>query len=315
MRRLLAVALLTAPLALLPAPARAQAPDAAGWWSTAHRSGLPAAPAPPDVGAGDLLLQGGDVQRELPDTPPQPTAFAALRYAVPEGATVTGLTLTLAAGAQATDVRAYATTSSWKPAENGAIEDAPTPDLSRYAVATLSGDGSRLAFTDIGKLTTDSGLLDVVLVPGVSDRLVVRRPTATALTVQQAPPLGAPPAQPQPPAVDAVVPALAPVPAAAAPVLGVPVAPQVAPTSAAPAPQLPAQPVAAAAAGRLVVGDDGHARLVVALEAVLVAVWFGLLGSGPLGLLGRLSGSAETRAAERGIGRFRVAREGTAPRL
>jgi hypothetical protein len=314
MRRLLAVVLLTPWLALLPTPAHAQAPDATGWWSATHRAGLPAAPAPPDVSAGDLLLQGGDVQRELPDTAPAPSAFAALRYTVPEGATVTGLTLGLAGGAQATDVRAYATTSAWRPVENGAIDDAPAPDLSRYAVATLSADGTTLAFADIGKLTTDSGLLDVVLVPGVSDRLVVLHPTATALSVTQAPQLGAPPPPPQPvvPAIAPVTPvvAAAPPPAAA---LG-PAAPQVAPTSAAPAPQVPARPVAAAV-GKRIVGDDGHARLVVGLEAVLVAAFFGLLGYGPLGLLGRLSGTAATHQLERGVGRFRATREGTAPRL
>jgi len=233
---------------------------------------------------------------------------------VPEGATVTGLTLGLAGGAQATDVRAYATTSAWRPVENGAIDDAPAPDLSRYAVATLSADGTTLAFADIGKLTTDSGLLDVVLVPGVSDRLVVLHPTATALSVTQAPQLGAPPPPPQPvvPAIAPVTPvvAAAPPPAAA---LG-PAAPQVAPTSAAPAPQVPARPVAAAV-GKRIVGDDGHARLVVGLEAVLVAAFFGLLGYGPLGLLGRLSGTAATHQLERGVGRFRATREGTAPRL
>ena len=314
MRRALAVLLLAPWLALVPTAAHAQAPDATGWWSTTHRSGLPAPPAPPDVSAGDLLLQGGDVQRELPDTPPAPTAFAALRYAVPEGASVTGLTLALAAGAQATDVRAYATTSAWKAVENGAVDDAPAPDLSRYAVATLSADGTTLSFADIGKLTTDSGLLDVVLVPGVSDRLVVLHPTATALAVSQAPEPGAPPPPPAPvvPAVAPVVPAVA---AAPPPVAAyVPAVPEVAPTSAAPAPELPARPVAAAV-GKRIVGDDGHARLVVVLEALLVGAFFGLLGYGPLGLLGRLSGTAATVQAERGIGRFRAARQGTAPRL
>ena len=307
------MALLAPWLALVPATAHAQAPDATGWWNAAHRSGLPAPPPPPDVSAGDLLLQGGDAQRELPDTAPAPTAIAALRYAVPEGATVTGLTLQLATGAQASDVRAYATTSAWRPVENGAVEDAPTPDVSRYAVATLSADATTLTFADIGKLTTDSGLLDVVLVPGVSDRLVVRRPTAAALSVTSSPALGGPPVTPVPPPVVPVVPVVAP---AAPPIAPVPLAPSVpvAPTYAAPAPQLPAQPVAAAVR-RKVVGDDGRARLVVGLEALLVAVFFGLLGHGPLGLLGRLSGNAEPARTERGIGRFRTAREGTAPRL
>jgi hypothetical protein len=314
MRRLLLLLLLAPGLALVPATAHAQAPDATGWWNAAHRSDLPAPPPPPDVSDGDLLLQGGDVQRDMPDTPPAPTALAALRYAVPEGATVTALTLQLATGAQVSDVRAYATTSAWKPVENGAIDDAPTPDLSRYALATLSADGTSLSFADIGKLTTDSGLLDVILVPGVSDRLVVRHPSATALSVTSSPALGGPPAARVPPPVVPVVPVVAPVAPPILPVPDVPSAPSVAPTSAAPAPQQAAQPVAAAAR-RKVVGDDGRARLVVGLEAVLVAVFFGLLGHGPLGVLGRLSGNADPAQAERGIGRFRGPRVGTAPRL
>lgn len=315
MRRLLAIALLAPLLALLPTAAHAEAPDATGWWSAAHQSALPVAPpAPPDVSAGDLLLQGGDLQREVTGAAPAPTAFAAIRYTVPEGATVTALTLQLAAGAQATDVRAYATTSAWKPVENGAIEDAPTPDLSRYAVASLAADGTTLSFTDIGKLTTDSGLFDVVLLPGASDRLVVLHPTASTLTVTAAPAaVGAPPVTAPPPAVPPVpvVPVAAPVTVPQAPV---PLAPEVVPTSPAPAPQLPAQPVSAAA-GRRIVGDDGHARLVVAVEALLVAVFFGLLGHGPLALLARLTAQPVAVQAERGIGRFRSVREGTAPRL
>jgi hypothetical protein len=315
MRRLLALAVLAPLFALVPTTAHAQAPDATGWWSSTHRSALPPLPPPPDVAAGDLLLQGGDIQRELPGTAPAPTALAALRYAVPEGATVTGLTLALGTGAQAADVRAYATTSSWKAVENGAIEEAPVPDLSRYAVATLSSDGTRLTVPDIGKLTSDSGLLDVVLIPGVSDRVVVLHPTATALTVTQAPQLGGPPAVPPPPPTAVpVLPAVAPGPQQVAPPPLAPTVPQVAPASTPPAPVVPARPVSAAV-GRRIVGDDRRARLVVVLEALLVATFFGLLGHGPLGLLGRLTGNAAIAEPVRGVGRFRAVREGTAPRL
>jgi len=315
-RRLLVVALLAPSLALAPTPARAQAPDAVGWWSSAHTAALPVAPpAPPDVAPGDLLLQGGDVQREVPDTPPAPTAYAALRYAVPEGATVTALTLHVAAGGQASDVRAYATTATWQPTENGAIEDAPAPDLSRYAIAALSADGTTLTFPDIGKLVTDDGMLSVALVPGVPDRVVVQHPTATALTVQEAPPVDGP-APPPPVLVAPVVPGVLPAPQ---PVLTgaplPPVTPQVAPTSAAPLPQVPAQPVAAAAFRRTVVGDDARTRLVVGLEALLVVLFFGLLGHGPLRYLARATGSPPVVEAERGIGRFRSARDGRAPAL
>ena len=315
MRRLATVAALLLPLVLLPSPARAAAPDAVGWWSAAHRAAVPVTPPPPpDVAAGDLLLQGGDLQRELPDTAPAPTAYAALRYAVPEGGVVTGLALQVAAGAQATDVRAYPAASAWQPVENGAIDDAPSPDLARYAVATLSADGTTLAFPDIGKLMTDDGLLDVVLVPGVGDRVVVHRPTAAALSVALAtgPPVTAPPVEPAPGPVE-VVPVTAPAPGLP-PVTG-PLPQVVVPTpTPAAQPQLPA-PVAAGSPLVRVAADDARARWVVALEALLVAAFFGLLGQGPLARLGLRTGPAEAAGTERGVGRFRAVREGTAPRL
>jgi hypothetical protein len=316
-KRLVVVALLTPLGALLPGTAHAQAPDATGWWSATHRTGAPLAPpAPPDVAPGDLLLQGGDVQRNLPGTAPAPTAYAALRYAVPEGASVTALTLTLASGAQATDVRAYPTTTTWQPAEDGAIEDAPPPDLSRVVPGELSADGTTLTFPDIGKLASDSGVLSVALVPGVADRLVVLPPTATALTVTE-PDVTAPPGPVVPaPVVAPVLPGLTPAPGVVAPVAPVgPVVPQVAPRSVVPGPVLPARPVSAAATVRRIVGDDGHARMVVLLEALLLTAFFGLLGHGPLGVLGRLTGGAEPERVERGLGRFRAARDGSVPRL
>ena len=318
MRRLLALAVLTPALALVPGTARAQSPDAVGWWSSAHRSAVPVVvPAAPDVASGDLLLQGGDVQRELPNTPPAPTAYAALRYAVPEGGTVERLTLAVASDAQAMDVRAYATTSAWQPAENGAIEAAPVPDLSRYAVGTLTG--TTLVFDDIGKLVTDDGLLNVVLLPGVSDRVVVLPPKATALTVSEPEqPVVAPPPPPLgEPEPSTVGPVLAPVPAAVlppAPVAAIDV-PQVAPTQAAPQPQVQAQPVAASSRRTVTRADDSRTRLIVLLEALLLAVFFGLLGTGPLAALARVTGLREEATAERGIGRFRGPREGTVARL
>ena len=84
MRRLL-VGLLVLLGVLLPGPAQAQGSAAQGWWT--QISGV----VPPDVGATDLLLQGGDPMRAVPNTggaidqSPQPTALAALRFTVVPG--------------------------------------------------------------------------------------------------------------------------------------------------------------------------------------------------------------------------------------
>jgi hypothetical protein len=64
-----------------------------------------------------------------------------------------------------------------------------------------------------------------------------------------------------------------------------------------------------------VVADDARTRGIVVLEALLVAVFFGLLGLGPLARLARLTGQTAAVTGERGVGRFRSVREGRAPRL
>ncbi|HUR52435.1 MAG TPA: hypothetical protein VMZ11_09960 [Mycobacteriales bacterium] len=319
MRRAVAVAALLAALApglgVVGGTARADAPAGQGWWWVLHRAALPAPPAPPDVGPDDLLLQGGDLLRVvMPATVPQPTALAALRFRTPAGAEVGPLVLQVGTGARAADVRIYPAATAWSAAQAGAIERAPSPDLTRYAPGQLSADGSTLSFPEAGALVGDDGVLSVVLVAGPTDRVVIHHPGPGALAVGAGqpvapeepvagPPVVAPPLQPPlPPAV-----------------VGVPLPVDVPPLvpSSGPAPALaPAAPAASApVAVRRVIADDGRTRLVVLLEALLLLCFFGLLGQGPLGPLGRRLGSAPEAPTERGVGRFRSPREGAPPRL
>jgi hypothetical protein len=303
-----------------PGAANAQGADAQGWWTEFHQSSLPSPPAPPDVAADELLLQGGDPARLLPagilDQTPSPTALGALRFTVTPGSEVGALVLTVAAGAQAADVRAYPAKGSWVPAQGGAIQDAPAPDLSRYSTGRLLADGTTLVFPDIGRLVTDQGVLSVVLVPGPADRVVVHAPRATALAVTA-------PAEPSPPDVPATAPAQSPAPTPVVP--AVPVAgplPPVQPLPSAAAtpvigvPPAPAAPVTnPAAISRRVVPDDTRTLIIVLVEALLVIAYFGLLGQGPLAVLARLTGQPVEVDGERGVGRFRAVRTGHAPRL
>jgi hypothetical protein len=318
MRRLL-VGLLVLLGVLLPGPAQAQGSAAQGWWT--QISGV----VPPDVGATDLLLQGADPTRAVPNTggaidqSPQPTALAALRFTVVPGSQIGSLVLQFATGGQAQDVRAYPAKGAWVPVQGGALADAAVPDLSRYSAGKLSPDGASLVFPDIGRLATDQGLLSVVLVPGAADRVVVHQPAASALTVV-APPIAAEQAPPPPfaavPPPSAVVPLL---PRADSPALPGIVAPAPAaeePTVApAPAPVAAVALPAPLAATRRLVPDDGRSRLIVLLEIALVVGFFGLMGQGPLALLARLTGEQALVEEARGIGRFRTARAGQAPRL
>ena len=312
MKRLAAVLLLLVPLPLLGGPVRAQAADAQGWWWTANQDGLPAAPpTPPDVGSTDLLLQGGDVQR-LAGQPPAPTAVAALRFQVAPGAIVRGLVVPVAAGAQATDVRAYATSAAWTPAQGGALSQAPAADVSRYVPGVLSADSTLILFPDVGRLVTEEGALSLVLVPGATDRLVLHKPPATALAVTEAPVF----ASPDVPAPAAPLPA----PAGPAAVIAPVGAPVTSPAAAPPVVAAPVAPAPAAVAGlvpvRRVLADDARTRWVVLAELVLLLLTFGLLGQGPLAAAARLISPATVEDdGQRGVGRFRAVRAGTAPRL
>jgi hypothetical protein len=313
LRSLLVLVALAPLLALGPAPAHAEGAQSQGWWWVLHRSALPAPPAPPDVGAADLLLQGGDLARAVvPDTAPAPTALAALRFTTPPGASVGALVLSVATGAQAADVRAYPSLGTWAPAQGGAIEQAPQPDLSRFAPGFLSADGGQLVFPEAGALTGEDGVLSVVLVAGVADRVVVHHPSAGALAVTEAP--APPPSQPDPlPPPPQPGAALPPV-SAPAPLPVVQPAPT---TAAAPVPPVvaAAPAVSAQVGAKRVLADDRRTRLVVLLEALLLLGFFGLLGQGPLSALGRRLGTSDPVTVERGVGRFRRERVGAAPRL
>lgn len=313
---LLLVGLLAPVLSGVGGVASAEGAQAQGWWWALHRAGLPAPPPPPDVGPDDLLVQGGDVQRLLePATAPAPTALAALVFLVPAEAEVGALVLQVAPGAQAADVRAYPAPGPWEAAQGGAIEQAPAADLTRFAPGFLSADGASLSFPEAGSLLGETGVLSVVLVAGPLDRVVFHHPGTTALQVSPATPPGTavpPPSPPSPPPGPPRSGAVRPAQSAPLPLDG----PLLVPTAAPVVPVVPVTPATGStAAVRRVVTDDGRTRVVVLLEALLLLSFFGLLGQGPLAVLGRRLGSAAAVPAERGVGRFRRPREGPVPRL
>ena len=300
--------------------AAADAPGRQGWWNLAHQGVQP--PTPPDVPADGLLVQGG---------PNGPSAVAALRFDVPPGSGVTGLRLVVAGSApQASGVRACPAAPVWKAAQNGPWADLPAYDCTTSVVGVLSG--TELVFTGVGRLVSDAGVLSIAVVPGQTDRVSLAKPGAAALTVTApaaasapAPAATGPVAQPGPPAAPAAAPAAAPPPAPGVPVpasLALPPVPPAPLSSAAPvvvAP--PAPPVAAAlpaAAPRAFAGparNDTRARVVVAVEGLLLLLTLGLVGAGPARRLGTLAGTAVPQAPERGVGRFARPRSGRAPRL
>src|SRR4051795_2459058 len=133
-------------VALLVAPASAQAPDIAAWWSAANvGNGAPTPPAPPDVPAGDLLVQGSNGNGSAPalpvsGAPATSQAVAGLRFDLPDGASVGALTLTLdgTAPPSAPTIVACKATKKFFAEENGPWADVPPSDCSQTSTPKLS---------------------------------------------------------------------------------------------------------------------------------------------------------------------------------
>ena len=351
----LAVVGSAAVLALLVAPAHAQAPDVAAWWNAANvGNGAPPPPVPPDVAAGDLLVQGSNGNGSAPalpvsGAPATSQAVAGLSFDLPDGATVGALTLTIDGSAPPTapTIVACKATQNFVAVENGAWTDVPPSDCSQTSTPKL--DGSKLVFDDISKLVAN-GRLSITILPGAIDRVVLKKPDDTALQVMtagglgtSAPPLGT--GTNAGPVTDAGGGAPAPPVAAVGGGAVLPpagtgsgsVAPPVIAPSAAPA-QSSTQPVAST-------GDSGTgglsitqrrvaAGIVIALELLGFAMLMGdrdvkpvLLGTAAAGASAGAVGG-RLRAPDRGsrvapvaasraagVGRFRSERQGPAPRL
>jgi hypothetical protein len=330
-----AVALIGTPLLGVAAAAHADAPSGTGWWNFATRDGLPQ--PPPDEHDGDLLVQAGDPSGATTgstDGNATPSAVAAVRFTIPAGSSVGPLSFDVASGATAVDVRAYATPDSWKPVQNGQLSDAPPPNRSRYSLGVLTG--STLVFADVSRLVPGTGRLSVVILPGATDRVILRKPGPLALKItpgQASPPTSAgvapPPVSSTTGTGGAAAPAAGGAGTALAPTLpnaGAPPAPAgpaaVPPVALAPPPatQLGDSPRPVAVRAPLAVTHDTRTRYFAAAEAVLVLITFGLFGWGPFARLAQLVGSHQQGPAGsgppvRGVGRFSRPRDGEIVRL
>ncbi|MEY2450630.1 MAG: hypothetical protein QOD92_204 [Acidimicrobiaceae bacterium] len=134
--------------------------SAKGWWWRAQDSSLPAPlPAPPNVKAGQLNVQGNP-------SDPKGTAYAAVRFALGANQTVKSLTLNVGddtAGSSAV-LLACQTGSTWTGVENGTWQSAPTVSTSCIN-GQKATDGKAWTFA-VGPLQLAS-VLDIAIVPGV----------------------------------------------------------------------------------------------------------------------------------------------------
>jgi hypothetical protein len=190
MRRLAVVlagaAMALAAVAGLTLNAGAVATSEQGWWTTTNLGGttqslgLPP-PAPPDVPADGLLIEGGA-------SAASPIAYAGLIYQVPSGAAAGTLTLTVAPDSVTTPESTLEvcplTIPVLIPDQGGPLSDAPAYDCTTNttAKATSSGDG----FTfDVSKLVSNGVLALAILPTSATDRVVFSQPSATSLAVTQ----------------------------------------------------------------------------------------------------------------------------------
>lgn len=284
---LLGIGLAVTSLAAWAGAASAQAPTQQGWWTATNpgsMQGLPGPPAPPDVPADGLLVEGGTSSTPGAQNS-APTAYAALAYPLAPGSTVGKLTLPVAPASASTPNATLQLcplkSSGFFPQQGGPIAEGPAFDCSRNVAAEPSADGTTYAF-DAATLVVDDVLAVAVLPTSPTDRVVLSAPGAAALVVQ--PPVGSTPSGDDlspgsgPPATGSSGvgsgTAVAPTPATA---LG----PEIAPTPA-PAPEIaPTPPPVVAqeqpqtAVTQLAAAESSPARVAALIAAAFVgwALW------------------------------------------
>lgn len=311
------------------------APTHAAWYDATRPTAL--TPATPAIGVAktDLLVQGLTISTSalplaLPSIPPiqEISAFAALTFRLPAGASPASLTLKLTGlttakidaklPSGATPLACLAT-GKVKSGGEQPMSAAPKYDCSkRSAVGQLAATGDAISFPGIGRLQTGR-TLSIVILPGSLglERLVFTAPTKSSLSLlsfpstSSSPPASIPPVPTPTPTPDSVAattgssgslpsgPAVSVPPADA--VSQPPVAagtPQVATSSA------PAQALATEAAPV----DDTRARTAAVGGLVLILVvtaWLILTERGGRAAAGEPAG----------IGKFRAPRNGPPPTI
>jgi hypothetical protein len=171
--------------------ARADSPSSQGWWTSANPGnvggvGAPAAPpAPPDVPSNGLLVEGGPTSASgAGDT--GATAYAALVYDVPDGATVSNLTLAVAPNSASTPSTSLElcplTTQDFQPEEGGPMSDAPSYNCTNNVTAAQSSNSYQFNVSSL----VASGTLAVAILPtSPPDRVVLSQPDTKSLQVQE----------------------------------------------------------------------------------------------------------------------------------
>jgi hypothetical protein len=298
------------------------APTKVAWYDATRPSSIaPAAPMP-GVAKTDLLVEGLTINTALlPISLPIPTirevtAYTALQFHIPDGATPGSLTLHLTGFTTASiDAKlpsgvtpiACPVTSSFKSGAQQATNAAPKYDCSkRSTVGQIGSGGKTVTFPGISRLLTGGNTLSVVILPGSLglERLVFAAPGKDALSL-----------------LDFTLPATTPTPATSPTCCAgpPPTQPPTRPGGAVPTVALPSgvavtpsapSPVIASSSPAMVTAavsrpDDGRERTrAIGLLIALVAAtaWFAFT-------------DRRGHSTEMGVGRFRAQRSGPPPTI
>jgi hypothetical protein len=168
--------------------ASATAPSEQGWWTTLNPGtigGVGLVPAPPDVPAKGMLVEGG------PGSTPGASdggalAYGAVLYKIPAGAELGSLTLTVAPDSLTTPDSALELCALDHPAlpnEQGGPEgDAPAYDCRTHVTAQPSSSGSSYRF-DAAALASGDELAVAILPTSPVDRVVLAEPDVNSLSL------------------------------------------------------------------------------------------------------------------------------------
>lgn len=167
------------------AAASADAPEQQGWWTLANPGSAFSLPAPPDVPANGLLVEGS-AGSKAGSSDGGPFAFAALVYPLQAGSSPDSLTVAAAANSGTTPTASLElcplTSSAWAPEQGGPMSDAPGFSCRSDVTAAPSGGTYRFKVASLVR----NGELAVALLPtNPADRVVLAHPGANSLTLSQ----------------------------------------------------------------------------------------------------------------------------------
>lgn len=147
--------------------------------------GSPTPPAPPDVPANGLLIEGSPTSTSGASDA-SPTAFGALVYQLPSGATAGNLTVQVASNSATTptaNLQLCPLNSPAIPAEQGGpMNDAPAFNCTTNVTAGPSSNANSYTF-NVSPLVSEGALAVAILPTSPLDRVVLAQPDTNSLPV------------------------------------------------------------------------------------------------------------------------------------